>query len=224
MKSQLARTRWRILIVDDHPITRYGLAQLIGREPDLQVCGEAEDARHAMAALKSARPNLVLADVTMPGRSGLELIKDLQALQPDLPVLVMSMHDETLYAERVLRAGARGYIMKSEGGEKLLGAIRQVLQGHLYVSKPMANLLLGGLVKRRPGVAEAGLAALTDREFEIFQVIGQGHSAREISRRLGISVKTVATHRMHIIQKLRLDTSGELARHAARWAAAQQIL
>ncbi|MGO8931174.1 MAG: response regulator [Limisphaerales bacterium] len=218
------KLRKRILILDDHPITRYGLTQLLSHEPDLLVYGEAESAAQALGAIKSTCPDLVLADITMPGRSGLEFIKDMRAQHPRVAVLVMSMHDETIYAERVLRAGGRGYIMKNEGGEKLLEAIRQVLQGQVYVSKHMSAALLEVFTPHRSSTGEATPAALSDREFEVFQLIGQGLSTQQIGQRLNVSVKTVGTHRLHIKQKLNLRTGPELIRHAVRWAAAQQLV
>jgi DNA-binding NarL/FixJ family response regulator len=218
------KTQKRILLVDDHPITRYGLTQLINREPDLLVCGDAESAAQALAAIKSARPDLVLVDITMPGRSGLEFIKDMQAQHPGVALLVMSMHDETIYAERVLRAGGRGYIMKNEGGEKVLEAIHRVLHGEVYVSQSMSAALLDLLTRQRSSVAEATPGVLSDREFEVFQLMGQGLSARQIGQRLNLSVKTVGTHRQHIKQKLKLQTGPELIRQAVRWAAAQQLV
>lgn len=205
-------------------MTRYGVTQLINHEPDLLVCGEAEGAQQALAAIKSAPPDLVLADITMPGRSGLEFIKDMQAQHPSVPVLVMSMHDESIYAERVLRAGGRGYIMKSEGGERLLEAIRQVLEGQVYVSKSMSAALLEAFTPHHSSGGEATPGALSDREFEVFQLIGQGLSAQQIGQRLNLSVKTVGTHRQHIRQKLKLQTGPELIRQAVRWAAAQQLV
>ena len=216
--------RQRILIVDDHPMTRYGVSQLINHEPDLMVCGEAESAQQALAVMKSARPDLVLADITMPGKSGLEFIKDMQAQYPGIAVLVMSMHDENIYAERVLRAGGRGYIMKNEGGEKILEAIRQVLRGQVYVSQSMSVALLEVFSPQHSRGGETAPGALSDREFEVFQLIGQGLSAQEIGQRLSLSVKTVGTHRQHIKQKLRLRTGPELIRQAVRWAAAQQLV
>jgi len=218
------KVRRRILILDDHPITRYGLTQLINHEPDLLVCGEAESAQLALAAIKSAAPDLVLTDITMPGRSGLEFIKDMQSQHPGVAVLVMSMHDENIYAERVLRAGGRGYIMKNEGGEKLLEAIRQVLQGQVYVSKNMSAALLEFFTPHRSSGREATPGALSDREFEVFQLIGQGLSSQQIAQRFNLSVKTVGTHRQHIMQKLKLRTGPELIRQAVRWAAAQQLV
>jgi len=216
--------RQRILIVDDHPMTRYGVSQLINHEPDLMVCGEAESAQQALAVMKSARPDLVLADITMPGKSGLEFIKDMQAQYPGIAVLVMSMHDENIYAERVLRAGGRGYIMKNEGGEKILEAIRQVLRGQVYVSQSMSVALLEVFSPQHSRGGETAPGALSDREFEVFQLIGQGLSAQQIGQRLNLSVKTVGTHRQHIMQKLKLRTGPELIRQAVRWAAAQQLV
>jgi DNA-binding NarL/FixJ family response regulator len=218
------KARRRILILDDHPITRYGLTQLINHEPDLQVCGDAESAAQALVAIKSARPDLVLADITMPGRSGLEFIKDMRAQHHGIAVLVMSMHDENIYAERVLRTGGRGYIMKNEGGEKILEAIRQVLRGQVYVSQSMSAALLEVFTPRRSSGDEAAPGVLSDREFEVFQLIGQGLSAQQIGQRLNLSVKTVGTHRQHIMQKLKLRTGPELIRQAVRWAAAQQLV
>jgi DNA-binding NarL/FixJ family response regulator len=222
--TKAPQARSRIFIVDDHPITRYGLAQLINREPDLQVCGEGGSAHQALAAIKSAQPDLVLVDIAMPGKSGLDLIKNLQTFYPGAVVLVMSMHDEGLYAERVLRAGGRGYIMKSEGGEKLLEAVRHVLSGKVYVSKRISELILENLTRPRPAASDDRPGTLSDREFEIFQLIGEGLSSREIAQRLSLSIKTIGTHRIHIKEKLKLRTGSELIKQATRWAATQQLL
>lgn len=216
--------RKRILIIDDHPITRHGLTQLINHEPDLIVCGELDSASPAFAAIESLKPDLVLTDITMPGKSGLELIKDIKTLNHGTLVLVMSMHDETIFAERVLRAGGRGYIMKSEGGEKLLQAIRHVLQGQIYVSHVMTGKFLGSLAAGSMGDNQAEIECLSDREFEVFRFIGQGLTTGEISQRLHISPKTVDTHRAHIKDKLRLRTMPELSKYAIRWAAAQNLI
>src|SRR5215813_289724 len=165
----------RILIVDDHPMMRQGLAQLIDNESDLTVCGEADTAAQAESAVSTQKPDLVIADISLPDKNVLELIKDLQAIHAGLPVLVVSMHDETLYAERVLRAGGRGYIMKQEGGKKLMQAIRQVLNGQIYVSEKMSAKILELFSGGRAAVAGSGVQRLSDREFEVFQFIGQGH-------------------------------------------------
>ena len=216
--------RHHVFIVDDHPLTRYGIVRLLNEQPDLSVCGEAADAAQAIAALGSLRPDVVLADLTMPGRGGLDFIKDLHALRPGLAVLVMSMHDESIYAERVLRAGGRGYIMKSEGGEKVLDAIREVLQGRVYVSKKISAGILDTLSRGRVDTGESRPGTLSDREFEVFQLLGQGLSTRDIAERLHLSAKTVGVHRMHIKDKLKLQSGAHLIRHAVRWAAAQQLV
>jgi len=207
----------RILIVDDHPMMREGLAQLIGNEADLTVCGEAENAGEAIEKANALKPDLVLADITLPGKNGLELIKDIQALLPGLAVLVISMHDESLYAERVLRAGGRGYIMKQEGGRKLMQAIRQVLNGQIYVSEKMSAKILEIFSGRTGGASDSPVEKLTDREFEVFQLIGQGKGTKEIAAQLLLSAKTIEVHRLNIKQKLSLQTAAELIRYAVRW-------
>ena len=206
--------------MDDHPMMRQGLAQLIGLERDLAVCGEAENAGSALNAVSTLKPDLVLADISLPGKNGLELIKDFQAIQPGLPVLVISMHDESLYAERVLRAGGRGYIMKQEGGKKLMQAVRQVLEGKVYVSEKISAGILENL-SGRPGAEGSPLEKLTDRELEIFQLIGQGKGTRDIAKTLHISVKTIDVHRANIKAKLKLHSASELIRYAVRWAESQ---
>ncbi len=209
----------RILILDDHPMTRHGLAQLIRREEDLLVCGEAETVEQALKAVSLVKPDLVLADITLPGKSGLEFIKDMQVLYPKVSVLVISMHEEVVFAERVLLAGGRGYVMKSEGGAKVLEAIRKVLQGEIYLSRSMASNVLGGLGRSRSNKNPRAVGCLTDREFEVFQLIGRGLSTNEISQRLNLSIKTVGTHRVNIKQKLELRSGTDLVRYAVRWAA-----
>lgn len=209
--------RRRVLLVDDHPFMRAGLAQLIDRQPDLVVCGEAGNPSEAMQALAKLKPDLVLSDLTMPGRSGLEFIKDLLAAEPRLAVLVVSMHDEVVYAERALRAGARGYIMKEAGGENLLAAIRQILKGEVYVSPRMSARILDGMSGATPRGSTSPIQKLTDREFEIFQLIGQGKSTRDIASQLHLSPKTIDVHRSHIKEKLKLKDVTALVRHAVRW-------
>jgi DNA-binding NarL/FixJ family response regulator len=213
--------RRRILLVDDHPFMRAGLAQLIERQPDMTVCGEAGDPAAALAALAKTPADLVITDITMPGRGGLELIKDLQALHPGLPILVVSMHDEVIYAERVLRAGARGYVMKEAGGEALLAALRHVLAGQVYVSPNMSARILETMSGRKPRGSSSPIEKLTDREFEVFQLIGQGKSTRDIAAQLNLSTKTVDVHRSHIKEKLELTDVTALVRHAVRWLETQ---
>jgi DNA-binding NarL/FixJ family response regulator len=216
-KAGAAQSRKRVFILDDHPMMRQGLCQLIEAEPDLSVCGEAETAGNAFEAIAALKPDLVLADISLPDKNGLELIKDVQSITPGLPVLVISMHDESLYAERVLRAGGRGYIMKQEGGKKLMQAIRQVLSGQIYVSEKMSAKILELLSGRRAEAEGAPVGKLTDREFEVFQLIGQGKSTKEIAAGLHLSAKTVEVHRINIKQKLNVKSAPELIRYAVRW-------
>ncbi|MBI3879634.1 MAG: response regulator transcription factor [Verrucomicrobia bacterium] len=224
MPPQKATTRkarpQSIYIVDDHPIFREGLIHLLTRERDLKVCGEADDAGEALAQIPQLKPDLVLMDVSLPSKSGLELIKDLRAVCRDLAVLVISMHDESLYAERVLRAGARGYIMKQEGPARMLQAIRQVLEGHVFLSESMAARLLETCVGGRAAQIRLPIDRLSDREFEILQLIGRGRSGPEIARHLHLSPKTVDAHRAHIKAKLKLKSGPELVHFAIRWVEA----
>ena len=212
----------RIFIVDDHPIMRQGLALLINHEPDLEMCGEAADARAALSGVLEAKPDLVIIDISLPGKNGLELIKDLKASADRVLMLVHSMHDESLYVERVLRAGAHGYIMKQEGGKKVMDAIRKVLRGEIYVSPEMSGKILEIFSGRRPSSTDP-VEALSDRQFEIFQMIGQGKGTRAIAEGLNVSVKTIDAHRAHIKEKLGLKSGNELVRFAVRWVENQNL-
>jgi len=207
----------RVLIVDDHPITREGLASLIRQTGDLTVCGEASDAAQSIAMVRLLKPDIVLADISLPGRSGLELVKYLHIIDPDLPMLVISMHDEALYAERALRAGARGYIMKQEGGDRLIEGIRQVLGGKIFLSHTTSSDLLEDLSKKGPRKSAVPLRKLTDREFEIFRLLGEGLSNVQIAERLNVSRKTIEAHRGNIKAKLQFETAAQLITFAARW-------
>jgi DNA-binding NarL/FixJ family response regulator len=220
-KITAAPTRKNILIVDDHPMMRDGLAALITAQPDLAVCAQAADAREAMQAIESLRPDLVLMDISLPGKSGLEAIKDIQSLAPGLATLVLSMHDESLYAERVLRAGARGYVMKQEGGKRIMDGIRAVLEGKVFVSEKMSARIMNAFTGRRAAEATSSVESLSDREFEVFQLIGRGRSTKEIADQLHLSVKTVEVHRVNIKAKLQLTTSPELVHYAVRWVESQ---
>ena len=222
-KKTKAKVTRRILIVDDHPMMRQGLAQLINSEPDLSVQGEADTAGQALNEVSAGKPDLVLLDISLPDKNGLELIKDIHTLHPDVLILVVSMHDEALYAERVLRAGACGYIMKQEGGKKLMGAIRQVLSGQIYVSEKMSARILEIFSGRRTAASGSPVERLSDREFEVFQFIGEGRGTREIAERLHLSVKTVEVHRANIKEKLNLKTATDLVRFAVRWTDVQAI-
>jgi DNA-binding NarL/FixJ family response regulator len=212
----------RILIVDDHPMMRTGLAQLIDSEDDLKVCVEADNAGQAITAVAKQKFDLALVDISLPDKNGLELIKDLRTLNPDLPILVVSMHDELIYAERVLRAGARGYIMKQEGGQKFLQAIRRVLAGQVFVSEKMSARILENFSGNRTEKTDSPVSRLSDREFEVFQLISQGIGTSDIATRLHLSVKTVEVHRANIKQKLNLSTATDLVRFAVRWLDAQE--
>ena len=207
----------RILIVDDHPMMRNGLAQLINNELGLKVSAEADTAGQAIDLAAKHKFDLALLDISLPDKSGLELIKDLRALQPELPILVVSMHDEMIYAERVLRAGGRGYIMKQAGGEKFLGAIRQVLAGQIFVSDKMSARILEIFSGRQSKASSSPVQKLSDREFEVFQLIGQGIGTRDLAAQLHLSVKTVEVHRANIKKKLNLKTAPDLVRQAVRW-------
>jgi Response regulator containing a CheY-like receiver domain and an HTH DNA-binding domain len=202
---------------------RQGLAQLINNEPDLTVCAEADNAAQALSQITSVCPELLIADISLPDKNGLELIKDVRALRPEIQILVVSMHDETLYAERVLRAGGRGYIMKQEGGRKLMDAIRQVLNGQIYVSEKMSAKILEIFSGRRDRAGTSPVERLSDREFEVFQMIGEGKGTRQIAEHLHLSVKTVEVHRANIKEKLQLKTATDLVRYAVRWIEAQGI-
>jgi len=216
-----ALTKKRILIVDDHPMMREGLAQLIEHEPDLVTAGQAESAAQAVQAIAVAQPDLLLLDISLPDKNGIEVIKDVHTLHPALSILVVSMHDESLYAERVLRAGARGYIMKQEGGKKLMLAIRQVLAGQIYVSEKISAKILETFSGHRPN-SKSPVEKLSDREFEVFQLLGQGEGTRQIAQRLHLSIKTVEVHRANVRKKLELASGGELVHYAIRWNEAQK--
>jgi len=215
-----APAKKRVLIVDDHPIFRAGLTSLVNLETELAVCGEANDAAQAMHALEKLHPDLVLLDMSLPGKGGLELLKDIRAIAPQTPVLIISMHDETLYAERVIKAGGRGYIMKQEGPEKIVQAIRKVLGGGISVSERIAAQILDAMSGSKGG-SSSSVSTLTDREFEVYRLLGQGKEPHEIARTLHLSIKTVDTHRAHIRQKLGLRNATELIHHATRWTAEQ---
>jgi DNA-binding NarL/FixJ family response regulator len=215
--SAAAVLRRRVLVVDDHPIVRQGLALLINREPDLVVCGEAEEAHSTIQAIDAERPDLVLLDISLGGPDGLEVLKQIRARDPHLPVLVLSMHDETIYAERALRAGANGYIMKQEATDRVLTAIRRILLGDVYVPDRVASRLLRQYTRGATPGPHSELAVLSDRELEVFRLIGHGRSTRQIADALHLSVKTVESYQAHIKEKLELRSAHELQRHAIEW-------
>jgi DNA-binding NarL/FixJ family response regulator len=207
----------QIVIVDDHPIVRHGLAQLINDETGLNVCGSAATAAEALGLLGETEPDLAIVDLSLGDESGLDLVKTLHAQHPDLPVLVLSMHDEAYYADRVLRAGAMGYIMKQEAAEQMISAIHQVLSGKVYLSESMAASMLTRFVGRKVVRGGTPVDHLTDRELQVLGLIGKGLGTRQIAEKLHLSVKTIENHREHIKAKLKLRTSAELVRYAVRW-------
>jgi len=209
--------RHRILLVDDHPFMRMGLAQFINAQPDLIVCAEAADPREAMSMVLKAKPDLIVCDLNLPGKGGIELIKDLRSLHPQLPILVVSMHDEPHYAPRVLRAGARGYVMKSEPITRVSEGIRDVLRGKVVVSEKMSSLILEIFAGKTAVDGALPEARLSDRELEVLMLIGSAHSTRRIAERMCISMKTVEAHRTNIKQKLGVGSSQELVRYAVCW-------
>jgi DNA-binding NarL/FixJ family response regulator len=207
----------RVLLVDDHPIVRQGLALLIDREPDLSVCGEAEGAHTAFHAIATLRPDIVVLDISLSGPDGLDVLKEIRMKTASLPVLILSMHDESIYAERAMRAGANGYIMKQEATEKVLVAIRRILQGEVYLSDRLTNTMLQQYVRGASPAKSSPLVSLTDRELEVFRLIGEGHGTRQIADELHLSVKTIESYQAHIKEKLALRNARELVQHAIEW-------
>lgn len=220
-KAPAKPPRKRVYLVDDHPMMLDAMRVLIDNEPGLECCGGARTAEEAVSQISKCLPDVVVTDITLPSRSGLDLIKDLTAMHPDLLILVYSMHDESFYAERALRAGARGYLMKEAGSERMLDAIRHVLAGEVFVSPRIAAKILNLFSKPQPRGSDSNFENLTDREFEIFRLIGQGKSTKEIAAQLHLSHKTVAVHRGHIKEKLRLTSATELMHQAIQWTEAQ---
>src|SRR6202167_1359397 len=217
-KSQnQAVTRKRILVVDDHPIAPQVLTLLINREPDMLVCGEAEEAMGGLHVLASARPDVLIVDISLNGPDGLDLLKSIRTTHPTLPVLILSMHDESIYAERALRAGANGYIMKQEATEKVLVAVRRILAGEVYVSDRIADKMLKHYITGSGSLRNSSIADLSDRELEVFRLIGEGHGTRQIAEELYLSVKTVESYQAHIKEKLSLRSARELMQHAIQW-------
>ena len=212
-----ARDRKRILLVDDHPLVRERLAEIINHEPDLIVCAEAEDRPKAMAAIPVKRPDLAIIDLTLKNSDGLELIKDIRARWPKLRMLVVSMHDESLYAERVIRAGALGYITKQEATRSILVAIHRVLEGAIYLNEKTSSHIISRLTTHAGRVAATPTELLSDRELQVFNLTGQGLSTAEIAARLQVAVKTIETYRVRIREKLKLKTASELLQSAIAW-------
>lgn len=217
--SNRAGEKARVLLVDDHPVTRKGLAALINQNESLMVCGEADSMQRALDLLDRTQPALVVSDISLKTSNGLELVKNIKARIPAMPILVISMYDENLYAERALRAGAMGYVMKNQAPELLLRAIQRVLAGEIHLGEGVRDRMLLRLVSGAP--QEAGgfaIDSLSDREMEVFQLIGNGFGTRQIAAQLGLSVKTIDSYREHLKSKLALSNTSELVRHAIQWA------
>lgn len=213
----------QVFLVDDHPLVREWLTNLINKRPDMRVCGEAGSAPEALRMIGDLDPDVAIVDITLANGSGLELIKDIQAQHPGVAVLVLTMHDETLYALRSIRAGARGYIMKCEATTKVIQAIRTILEGRLYVSERVTALMAEQFAERSPRKAGSPVELLSDRELEVFQLLGQGMGTRQIAEQLHVSFKTVQAFSARIKEKLQLDTINELLREAVRWQEGQQV-
>ncbi len=214
MKSKKGKKKTKILIVEDHPVVRQGLTGLINCAGGLLVCGEADNAREAMLSVEKLNPDLVIVDISLKSRSGLELIKDINVQRPDLPILVLSVHDESIYAERVLRAGARGYVMKQEAAELVIAAVRHVLSGEIYLSDDMTKKILHRFVKTKNNSPSQ---LFSDRELEIFELLGRGLNTHQIAEKLNLSKRTIDTYQIRIKEKLNIRTSMEMVRQAAQW-------
>ena len=207
----------RIFLVDDHPLVREWLTNLIQQQPDFVVCGESEDAPHALQAISAAKPDVAIVDISLKCGSGIDLIKNIKRLQPNVATLVLSMHDERLYAERALRAGARGYIMKRETAKKVIAVIRQVLDGKIYISESLTELFASRFLDGRLLSSKSPVEQLSDRELEVFQLLGQGYETRQVAQTLHVSMKTVQVYCARIKEKLKLANAAELLREAVRW-------
>ncbi len=212
----------KVFLVEDHPVTRDGLAQLINYQEDLCMCGSSGTVAKALSGIETSRPDLVIMDVSLPDGHGIELVKDLKARYPELRILMLSMHDESLYAERALRAGAGGYIMKQESTNAVLAAARQILRGKTYLSPKLQERVLHRFAAGISSPGTSDIERLTDRELEIFELIGLGRGTREIAQHLRLSVSTVETHRAHLKEKLELDSAPELIRRAVEWMSSRE--
>jgi len=223
-RGEQPESKAKVLLVDDHPVMRQGLARLIDPQPDLTVCGEVGDAAAALKAIAATKPDIAVVDISLDrDMGGIELIKDIKVRYPDLPVLVLSMHDESVFADRAIRAGARGYVMKEEATKTVLDAIRCLLDGEIYLSDRMARKMLTGIARGRSDEGKFPVERLTNRELEVLQLTGQGLGTSQIAKKLHISVKTVETHRAHVKEKLKLDNSAQLLQYAIQWVQSQGV-
>jgi DNA-binding NarL/FixJ family response regulator len=220
----ISLSKARVLLVDDHPITRKGLRTLLDQQLNLEVCGEADNASEACELIDRLKPDVAVVDIVLKTRSGIELTKEVKAHTPGLRVLIVSMHDEALYAERALRAGAMGYVMKQEMGEKVIVAVQHLLRGDLYLSAKMKEKMLHRFVNKKAEEMVFAIDTLSDREMEVFQLIGNGYSTRLIAEKLNLSAKTIDSYREHLKLKLGLETGPELVRHAIQWAGSMEVV
>ena len=211
------KSKKKVVIIDDHPIVRHALTQLINMEPDMTVAGQADDAASGLALVERQQPDAAIVDLSLRDSNGIELVKDLRVRWPRLPILVVSMHDESLYAERSLRAGARGYVTKSEPPQNVLEGLRRTMAGGIYVSDRVASRMLGRIVNGRGSPESFPIERLSDRELEVFEFIGQGFKTRQIAQKLHLSAKTVDAHRENIKRKLKLTAANELVQQAIAW-------
>lgn len=218
----ISKAKTRVLIIEDHPLLRRGIVAMINQQPDFCVCSEIGNAKEAISAINSSKPDAVILDLTLQGVNAIETLKDIKAQFPELKVMVLSMHDEAVYAPRALRAGALGYVMKQESPEKVVATLRRVLSGQVALSEDMSSKLLNRFTGRQDGLA-APVELLSDRELQVFSLLGQGLSTRGISEKLHLSVKTIESHRAHIKEKLQLQNASELLRHAVQWANSEGI-
>ncbi len=218
MHDHVLSSKRKVFVVDDHPIVREGLTQLINRETDLAVCGVAEEAQSALRTIEALKPDILIVDISLNGPDGLDLLKTIRTKDPGLPVLILSMHDESIYAERALRAGANGYIMKQEATERVLVALRRILNREIYVSDRVADKMLRQYVGASNPPSRSPLEDLSDRELEVLRLIGEGHSTRQIAEKLHLSIKTVESYQGHLKDKLGLKNSRELLQYAIECA------
>lgn len=220
--SEETSAKRRVLIVDDHPVFRHGITALINAEPDLVVCGEAASSPGALDAMRTLKPDIALLDISLPGTNGIELIKLMKAEYPKLPLLMLSMHDESLYALRALKAGALGYVMKAEALTHVLDALRKALKGEIYVSPRLSERLIFQAIQSVDGSSGSPVDRLSDRELEVLELLGRGFGTKEIAAELHLSVKTIETHRAHIKEKLGFRDAGEMVRFAIDWVAQEK--